>query len=944
MDHKAPVASLGLHKETRVDLEPSLPNSVLRIQLPSNSSFTRQPRLLRKVVNNLPVCKKEEDFKKAHIASHSSIYFRKANKYPRSFLWRCLEEDNTLELRSVDLSKNENEKREASLVLRIGFPSSIRRGGIALADSTTQDVLNVFVLTKGNDIYTLALLPDFFCRSEASEDDVGRWCHVFKPASFSISTPHRLVACSALELLVSLSDGRLMRLSRKAGEDGTKWQESAYNDGQWGSSIRGLIRWQGTTTVRYDGHILDQNTALAAHSSPDHKHLLAVCLNHTLKAWNISTGKPTFTRDLLDKEREVPEISRIMLDPSLASLMHVFEVDPIKQGDRYYITTFSPQQSGVFKFWGVRDADFGDTGIRDIFPDSVLKIPDPDDGAHWTIADFQINANRVSNDMEIWILLRLNWRYKVYSKIVNLEKLAEDWEHDWTITVTGSVRRDQSSEPSSRLSDFDPRDSTEKWLEFVLFPGRVPESVLETALSIYNQARDSSSAASDKSSLKERIASCIGSHIAFNSATDDFAKFREQMSSEWSHFWSIICDLDQVRWEPLSLGYDENAEMTWLVFSDGCSAVRYCSELERVGYNKSVDLQNGRARLLEASIETDEQDLSAQLPDLAVFVASAARFRSSFSANLQYSCMSTLKRELWQDCLYSVPARIQSFYDRCNFAEEVSDKQYDNLVAAMKIIGGFDGVTTDFVLSLLAMFLRPMSTDASGLQSTKFGLKVLVEGAQETITLHTQILTDILLLVVFADTEVDRDAYPMDDFDGPLIYMELLSLLRQYQVMQWLVSNTRQDPRDGDESSKPLSNTLAPNASPTSANKRVTTILENLFAVDTRPQSYSNSSQAYTITGNIEDLLKWVTGGNNSSIITPDRALVNIQCDLLKNNNIDLATSFLQFQPSTAWATYIRGRLCLICSEFTEAAILFKKAAYNLCKLSIPSDLKSLYI
>ena len=942
MDHKAPVASLGLHKETRVDLEPSLPNSLIRIQLPSNSSFTRHPRLHRKALSSLPVCKTEGDFKKVHIANCSSVYFRKSNRYPRNFLWRCLEEDNTLELRSVDLSKSETEKREATLVLRIGFPSPIRHGGIALADSTNQDVLNVFVLTKGNDIYTLALIPEFFCRPEASENDVGRWCHVFKPASFSISTPHRLIACSALELLVSLSDGRLMRLSRKAGEDGTKWQESAYNDGQWGSSLRGLIRWQGTTTVRYDGHVLDQNTALAAHSSPDHKHLLAVCLNHTLKAWNMTTGKPTFTRDLLDKERELTEISRIMLDPSLSRLMHVFEVDPIKQGDRYYITTLSPQQSGVFKFWGVRDADYADTGIRDLFPEILLKIPDPDDGALWTIVDFQIKANRTSNDMEIWILLRLNRRYKLYSKIANLEKLADDWEHDWTVAVTDSDRRDHSSDPSSRLSDLDPRDSSEKWLEAVLSPGRVPESVLETALSIYNQARDSPEVTSDKISLKERIASCIGSHIMFKSATDDFAKFREQMNLEWSHFWSLICDLDQVRWEPLSLGYDETAEIAWLAFSDGCSAVRYCGELERLAYNRSVDLQNSRGKLLEASIETDEQDLSAQLPQLAVLVASAAKFRSSFSENLQFLCMSTLKRELWQDCLYSVPARMQSFYDRCNFAEEVSDKQYDNLVAAMKVIGGFNRITTDFILSLIRMFLRPMSTDASGLHSTRFGLKVLVKGAQETITLHTQIITDILLLVVFADIEVDREAYPMDDFDGPLIYMEVLDLLRQYQVMQWLVSNTRQDPRDGEENSKPFSNTLPPNTSPITVYKRVTTILENLFAVDTRPQSYSNSSQAYTITGNIEDLLKWVTGGNNSSIITPDRALVNIQCDFLKNNNIDLATSFLQFQPSTAWATYIRGRLCLTCSELTQAAILFKKAAYNLCKLSVPPEFNSL--
>lgn len=932
MESRAPKPSLGLYRETRVDFEPSCLNSIIHLQLPNNGTFARTSRLQRRVVNALPASKKEEDFKKQHLAGSGSVYFRKSNKYPRSFLWRCLEEDTTLELRSVDLSKDEHDTRDATLILRIAFPSSIRRGGVALADSVDHDVLNVFILTKSNEIYTLTLRPDFFCRPEASEDDVGRWCHIFKPSTFSVTTPHRLVASNSTELLVSLSDGRLLRLFRKSGEDGSKWEERAYNDGQWGASLRGLIRWQATTTVRHDGHVLDHNTILAAQSSPDLKHLLAISLSHTLKAWNIDTGNPTFSRDLLNKEREPQEVSRIMLDPGTSNVMHIFEAYGLRQGDRYYIATFSPQESGVFKFWGIRDADFPETGVRDLFPENTLKLPDPDDGALWTMADFHVQATRGSSDIDIWILVRLNRRYKLFSKKSSMESLAEDWEHGWLVTVPEPPKGDQIDEPPSRRPELDAEDSTEKWLDFLFTPGRVPEPVLEAAFSTYSETRTSLPVKPTKTSLKERIAFFVGSQFHLKGHGTDIQRFQEQIALEWTHFWSILCDLDQNRWEPLSLGYDEHGDMSWLTFADGVSAIRHCGEIERLTYNSPKTLQENLSAMVKPSIESSDQTPLPQLDELAMLIATAAAFRMSFSENLYYLCRSTLTRELWQDSLLSVPERMAAFYESCRFGDEISDKQYDDLARGLENIGGFQRLTTEFVMSLLELLLQPMSTDASGLHSTKFGLKLLVKGAQEMISLHLQILVDILFLIVFMDMEIDREKHPMDDFNAAFVYTEILNLSKQYQLMQWLATHSRPDPRCTQQAKPGVDYATLTSGSPFTANRsRNTTVLENLFAVDMGPRSYSHQSQSETVTGNIEDLLKWITGGNEGEI-TLEGAVVNIQCDLLKNNNTDLASSFLLFQPSTAWATYICGRLCLLRSEFTEAAIYFKKAAYNMCK------------
>ena len=932
MDSKAPVSSLCLHREARVNLDPLSSSSIIQLQLPSTSTFSRTSRVVRRVADAIPPSKSEDEFKKRNTASSGSIYFRQENKYPRSILWRCLESNTVLELRSVDLSKRENDSKEAGLILRFGFPSGIRNGGIALADSTEEDALSVFVLTKTNELYTLKLRPKFFCQASASEDEFDGWYKTFKPSSLSISTPFRLVACGPLNLLIALTDGRLVRLRRRHGEDGSTWDEAAYNDGQWSSSLKGLIRWQGSNTIRYEGNALDQNTAVNVMLSPDGHHILVTSLNHTLKFWNVASGRPTASRDLLDVPRGPQETAKITLDPGTYKNLDVFEAQAGYDGDLYYVMTFSPQSSGVFKVWGVRDADQNDIGVRDLFPYDILRLPDPDDGALWTMSDFKLKTVLGSSRLEVWILMRLNRRYKLYHrKFMDLQGLGEEWQYDWSITVIDLSRREPQNEAPLKISDFDCNGITDKWIEFILRPGRVPGAVLETALSIYTHTRGLIPPKTSKASLRERIESCVGSQLYLQHSDilgSNVSKFLETLNDEWITYWSIVAEVDQARWEPLSLGFDAHSDMPWIVLADGCSAIRECSEIETLAYNKSKSLIGNSARTLMPSVEMDGSSASPTAPDeLAMLVEASTKFRTSFSEALISSCDKCLESELWQDSSYSAPTRIQLFYDRCGFLNEVGDRQYNELAGSLSRAGGFDGITNESILAILEALPGRLS-EASGLVSTRFGLKVLASGAQDMVTLHARVLSDLLYLVVFVDMEVDREEYAMENFHAASIFIELLDQLRRNQMAHWLATNTRQDPattQANDSVSKTLGSLGIGNAS---------TILENLFARDIKPQSYSSQSQSAALTQTICDLLTWAAGGNEISL---DKVLVNIQCDFLKNNNIDLASSFLRFQPSSAWATYIRGRFCLLQHEFTEAAIHFKKSAFKLCKRLIYS-------
>ena len=928
MDSRAPVSSLALFKETRVDFAPVAPCSVIQIQIPSTSAFTVRPRQQRRILKNITSFKDEDTFIKCCVATTGSLYIGKSKRHPRNFLWRVLQEGKVLELRSVDISKSSGETREASYIIQLCFPSGLKHGGVALADSEDQDALNVFVITRVNELYTFTLGKDFFCNAAASEDDVSRWCKAFKPATFSISTPHSLIAASFRQLMVSLSDGRILRLTRNKDEDGSKWQEATYGDGQWASSLRGLVRWQGSNTVKYDGITLEQGTPVVMARSPDKKHVFAVCLNHTLRIWSLSKAASVFSMDLLWKHREPHDIPKVMLDPGSPNVLQLFRIDEIIDGFEYYAVTFSPHDFGQFKFWGIRDPDHGATGVRDLFPEYSFKPPDPDPSpeskAIWKVADFKVTGGQRRKSLEMWIVMRSNRQYRLYNLKFDIQDLANVWTDSWSVTALGTL-----GDPEAPLiSDLDPEDATDKWLEYIFYPGRYPEAILETALSMYCSER-SVSLPNPTAPLKERENSAIVEHVNSICAATDFNKYRTAIGQQWTAMWQDIRDVDRSRWEVLSLVYDEQAEMPWIAFTDGCSAVRTCDKVEKVVHNSSADLAVSNNLLPTPSVEVDDGN-EPRLPDeLAVIIEAATTFRQSFSYGLRSVCDRVLATELWQDPSYSVPLRIQSFYDQCNFAEEIGSAPYDDLLNALDRIGGLNGLETDALLAILDDMAHGLPEHASDLVHTKFGCKLLINGAQEMIHMRKTLLFDLLVLVVFIDMEIDREETPMESFDAPRIYVELLDLLKQYQIMHWLAKNTRT------EKSGPSADQVQSHASkPDSSNDRkpaALTLMESLFALDLPAQSTEIQSQSEALTQSIQDLLTWATGGHDPTV-TFDDVPVYVQCNLLANNNLDLASDFLRFQPSTAWATYIKGRLSLLKGEFTEAAIYFKKAAFKLCK------------
>lgn len=208
-----------LFTEARLNIEPTFPGSTLHLPTHSASliSARKRPRFGDDAERD------EEAFSRKHIATESSIFFRRTSRAPRSFLWRVLDDRRQLDIQCVDLVQARKATQESVLTYVLTFASPIRLNGIAFADPDEHDALEVFVLTTANELFTFTLRKDLLVRASApaSADFEPSSCFTsFVPSSFSFRHPYKLVATSSLELLVSLHDGGLLRLDRRAGENG----------------------------------------------------------------------------------------------------------------------------------------------------------------------------------------------------------------------------------------------------------------------------------------------------------------------------------------------------------------------------------------------------------------------------------------------------------------------------------------------------------------------------------------------------------------------------------------------------------------------------------------------------------------------------------------------------------------------------------------------------
>ncbi|GAO15099.1 uncharacterized protein UV8b_02390 [Ustilaginoidea virens] len=886
-----------LFKETRLNLEPPAPSSVVNIRVSSKAATSRNQR---RITDDTPI-DDETTFRSKNLAVTASIYHRKWHHTPRSLLWRVLEDDTVLSIRAVDVCMEEKSP-DSPLILNFNFDVPLMTGCVAFSDPEEHDALCVFVLDQTSQLYTFTLRPEFFRKRAAIDAVLPELCKVHSPAGLSFKSPHRLVAVTADILLITASDGGMIRLDKAKNDDSSPggWKESFFNVQGWAQNLRSLLPFQGNHTIKY-GKVNMEYSAAASVEVTDFGlegclFAVTVCLDHRIRIWNVDNGQILYTGDLLKVERAAQDTGKWLIDPSQSRLVQIVGRS---RGQRI-CATYSPIGPGEFKFWQVIAKDAHTVLVDDLFPKTALIPLPPSLSDIWTLADF-IVTSPTEGPINLWTLWKNNLTYRVQRLELDRKNMTESWEKNWDgVCPSSGVSPVQSSGPC----DF--TDVTEKWSSYILQPGRFTKATLETALSIYERGLGAPKEGAKGRGLAESICSVLGATASLDrgsSGAMDYEQFRGSNETQWRRFFRLLTELDRQREEAIGLAFDSETDMAWVVCTDLVSAVRRCSDLEQLYHNQSL---------------ADDEDAQQ-----AALVSSALSFVEGLSDNYIQLAQAALRHEMFEESTKTDLERIQYFSDKAGFWRGITD---DDCTQVVEVLGTNFALVTDTLYShLLDLIAAPAGATRRHLRYplTEFGQKLIIKGVQDDIELQWNICFSQLILLVHMEFEFDNEEDALHNrLDVGSVFRKLLGALKRLELLKWLARTELSVPVSQTDRTLPLTKKGSVDSQTVTA---LTTNLGHLLGFSDKNEPLSSG---------ITDLISNLCAPDSDVEVSP--AL--IQCALIKQGRADLALEVIPFGDQNPFSVYVLGRVHLALNDLESAAMSFRKAAIGMGTENVPSD------
>ncbi|KEF52746.1 uncharacterized protein A1O9_11163 [Exophiala aquamarina CBS 119918] len=915
---------LSLYTETAFEVTPATSSSTAEFEIPrKNGSFDQSQSPAKRQARRRTPLLDEQTFVAQNLASESSIYFRQSKSYPRTFSWSVLNSAKTLQIQCSDLARSETDTKEAHFVLRFFFQDPIIHRGVTFADLENGDDLHAFVCTVKNEIFNLQVPPAAFRDpSGLQSKSVQSWCKPLESSSLKLHTAHYLYAATPLEVFISFTNGKLQRLKRRSGDD--NWVEDNYDDRSWGASIRGIVSWRGPQAIENGSGHLDPRTAQSMVASTDGIHLFTACLNHTLRVWHLPSGTLVASKDLLDKKRDPND--RTHLNPKEDAHLQVFKL-PLQ---RYpVLLTYSPEDGGQFKFWDIKGSLTDTITLEDKFPGVKLSAPDPDPSGNtvWTMIGFKLEPGNDVQPSRLWVLWRNHNYHQLYNCHFEYANIAASWKSNWVKCATTASQKRLAPE----FVRSDHQDPVSKWLNFLLSPGHYSEAVLRTALSIYEDATHKTTITSQADlSLRQRLCTVIAAKVPLRKYGDsdlDFDRFSTDTDTQWRNFHRIVEKVNDTRIAPLSLAYDSFSEMVWIPMSDKICAIRECSKLELLQQNEiedMADLEDACARIWpHRKVSSDDGDT---FTDLATLISAARTFRESFPPELSNNFVSAIEEDISTTPQHVVPTRIVDISDSLGLSEAISDDVFNQLEANLESFGGCTGINNELFLAVIDLLPSKTNTVKSALRTTLFGSFLVSNGIVDQFEAVQQLLLDLLALAVFVEGEFNQEDAKIPSFDASELFDHITPLFKVYQRNLWLARHSRRVPLEF------LGTAGHPNPARRQSEihdqqTRMISIFEDTLGKAVRPQPTVERPQLFLITEQLAEIQSWALGEDS---ITADDGAVYLQCDMLKQEEFELAADFLLFQPSTSWSSYVKGRLGMGLGQYDMAANYFRKASYGL--------------
>ncbi|EMD01025.1 hypothetical protein BAUCODRAFT_144602 [Baudoinia panamericana UAMH 10762] len=934
----------------------------------------------------------EESYTRAHLATDASIFFRSTLCSPRSILWRMLDERQILEIQAVDLVKRRKRDDQAFadswLTFRINCPDGIVEQGVAFADAEETDALEAFVLTKGKELLTITLKRDLLTRpSVPAEFDPSTCVNRYTSSFLSVRQPYRFFAVNNHTLLISLTDGGLVRLERSAGT-GAQWRETFFSEGGWRGTLtlKGFNPFAARQSVRYGQLELEVTTIVDMAESPDGKYVWTVSLDYKLRAWSTASGQVVFVRDLLGVEdrgkqhlvmaAEQGRLLQIVTPPS----REVVRAGGDENRAGYAVAVHSPKEHR-FRIYEVTQnatAEGETIQLRDLAAGTRLVPPFEElmNTNIWLLESFYLVPGTGWASTQLWIQARSGALCRTFKLTFDLlsengepsaEDLADTWSKGWSVVGAGAhttedVKRSDDYPGGLTYSADSALTPSERWLAYLFRPNRFSHASLETALHVYCKARGASTKAGaltkgglkkSEQPLEERLVSSITSKVLLhrlpNEQQPDYARYRQDIQAQWVQYHTVLMDLHARRQEVLALAFDTEERLPWVVCSDFVASVRALSSMERRSANTDLlfgdrhhhvhpdvfdTIYPSKMDKLEGAGDMDIARLLHAARELRRALSTTARTKFAEMARTEALNFRGQREEEVEEEDYVMDESFAphrhalAMFDKCNLETEISDEDFDVLSASVDALGGLGSLPTSIFLDLLSWLdERPTGTQREGQKHelARYGAALTVQITEEFLAEARGLLLDVLVLVSFMAGGLEPGGLD-EQFRADTVFEEAMGRLKRTELLMWLVS------RERGKRSKLASSDDGGVVMDT------VTLFEDICIPEWEATWAANEQRQ----DDMPTLLtQWTAHFAQGLLFEPQRwpsATAHILSHLIKAEEVDLATEFLQFSDrSTDWLVYLTARLYLLRGDYTRASLDFRAAASDLA-VQAPQD------
>ncbi|KAK9476448.1 nucleoporin Nup120/160-domain-containing protein [Lipomyces japonicus] len=716
----------------------------------------------------------EEIYSRRFVASQSSIFYCNSKSvFPRSILWRVLENNTVLDLLPVDSTILDEHLQSSPIKLqrvRISFSTPIKHAGVVISEH--DDLLTIDVLTESLALYTFALNNKTFT-GEWIRRPTTEWCHVHEPAHFNLRPPHFMTALTGGSLVFALLDGGLIRLDRSHPLS-NDYTERIFSDGSYLASLRGMFLWGSSDKVK--GHpSVSTNLVVSMAAIPNLPLLITASISSCLKLWSLDSLTSINAYDISsDQERALlPNNKKVLLELEPSTLISTAQVD-----DLVYIATYCPLGDGQFRIWklAIDRSDGFAAELVDLLQTSIRPVA-PDDNAIWMITDFELVQAR--NGLDLFVLWKSNKSSRVHALFDILTVSGNNSAQHWRSVGLNSMDRLDSTGYFNTLSE----DITERYLQSIFQPGVFSPAIIESVLPVYEQHYSASDAAKQISkttninlSLVNRVANAVSASVSLSASlygnldSLDYESYNRDLQQQWTRFERLCLELSKHGEEALSLARDPINNIVWVVRGSTVSALRSCVGLEYAqlsadrGSNRSLDVE------------------SKSQPDIALLNALRS-FRQQISQPVVADFISALVDDALKSPNFSVGDRMSTIYDNI-LNDQISDSAIDHLHRRLYHISDLENVLQlcylEFNHVISQTFGRPSLNTRRHL--TTIGATFLSTSVHDSVVTTYGFLVDILLFLVVFAVDISEEF----SADHIFLYDRFLQIFKTYSFLKIL--------------------------------------------------------------------------------------------------------------------------------------------------------------